>query len=239
MRVTDRDLETLSTYMDGQLNQIEQARLEARLQKDPDLRRVYEQLYRTRLVLRSLPRMRAPRNYTLSPRRAPARTNLAQTYPVLRLVTALASFLLVFALLGDFLVFRPASQFVGIADQAAQAPAAIMEAPLAATQESTEMPALEAPPPAGEERQPTSEMLEAAPAAPIEERQALEQAKQLPSIQAEGHVSVTGEQPARARLTEEWAYLRDLEVALAVIVLIAGTLALYQRRRLRVLSPPR
>lgn len=254
MRVSDRDLELLSTYLDGQLNQSEQARLETRLRKDPNLQAAYEQLQRTRLLLRSLPRMRAPRNYTLSPRMIPARTVMPQSYPVLRLVTALASFLLIFALLGDFFIFRPVDQASLTAEQAVEAPAAVMEAPLvdsqeaagsefaAPTQGATEMQALEAPAEPGAERQPTSELLEMAPAAPDaipgEGEENLEQAKQAPLIQGQARVSVTSEEPARAQLYRQWAYLRAAEVTLAVVALIAGILAFYQWRRMRVLAPP-
>lgn len=245
MRVSDRDLELLSIYLDGQMNQAEQARLEARLQKDPDLQTAYEQLHRTRLVLRSLPRMRAPRNYTLSPSQVPSRTVMPRSYPVLRLVTALASFLLIFALFGDFFIFRAADQVSLTAERAVQAPAAAVEAPplaaqeAAPTQAAAEMQALEAPAGTEEERQPTSEMFESAPAAPSEGAESQDQAKQLPSIQAEASASVTAEEPARAQLYNQWAYLRAIEVTLAVIALVAGMLALYQWRRLRLVAPPR
>ena len=245
MRVSDRDLELLSTYLDGRLNQKDQARLETRLQKDPELREVYEQLHRTRAVLRSLPRMRAPRNYTLSPRMVPARTVMPQSYPILRLVTALASFLLIFALLGDFFVFRTADQVSQTAERAVEAPAAVMEAPLmaapeaTASQEATEMQAMEAPGSTEAESQPSSEMLEMAPAAPSEGAANQDQAKQIPSIQGEARASVTKEEPARAQLYGQWAYLRALEITLFVIAVMAGILAVYQRRRLRVLTPPK
>jgi anti-sigma factor RsiW len=245
MRISDRDLELLSTYLDGRLNQTDQARLETRLQKDANLREVYEQLHRTRLVLRSLPKMRAPRNYTLSPRMVPARTFMPQSYPVLRLVTALASFLLIFALLGDFFVFRTADQVSQSAERAVEAPAAVMEAPLMAPQattvseEATEMQALEALGALEAERQPTSEILEMAPAAPSEGAANQDQAKQIPSIQGEARASVTDEEPARAQLYSQRAFLRPLEVTLAVIAIIAGILAGYQRRRMRALSPPK
>ena len=232
MRVTDRDLEILSNYLDGQLDNRDRARLETRLQKDPDLREAHEQLNRTRLVLRSLPKMRAPRNYTLSPRTVPARTALPRSYPVLRLVTALASFLLIFTLLGDYLVFRPGEMVSRTAEQA-------LEAPLMATQALSEMQALEAPAAAETESPPPSDMLEMAPEAPREGSEDLEQAKQIPSIQGEARASVTVEEPTSSRLFDQGAYLRVVEVSLAAIAILAGVLAVYQRRRLRLLYPPK
>lgn len=103
-RLKPRDWETLSAYLDGQLTPRENARLEARLQADVDMRNSLEQLRRTRVVLRSLPKLRSPRNYTLSPSRV-RRTNMStsKVYPALRLASAMAMFLFVLVVIGDFL----------------------------------------------------------------------------------------------------------------------------------------
>ena len=60
-RITHRDWEALSAYLDGQLNRKERDRLEARLKASAELQDALEQLRRTRSLLRSLPPMRAPR----------------------------------------------------------------------------------------------------------------------------------------------------------------------------------
>ncbi len=103
-KITSRDWETLSAYLDGQLTGKEKARLEARLEDDPRLQRALDALQRTRSLVRSLPRMKAPRNFTLTPeqvgRRQPARERLFSAF---RLASAVASLLFVLVVMGDFL----------------------------------------------------------------------------------------------------------------------------------------
>ena len=74
--ISDRDWEAISAYLDGELNPKERARLDARLQANADLRAALEDLRRTRTVLRSQPRLHAPRNFT-SPRRLWGRSGSA------------------------------------------------------------------------------------------------------------------------------------------------------------------
>ncbi|HEX5836519.1 MAG TPA: hypothetical protein VFY26_01720, partial [Anaerolineales bacterium] len=62
-----RDLELLSSYLDGQLSSSEATRLEARLRTEPDLRSVLQDLRGARTVLRQLPMRKAPRNFRLTP----------------------------------------------------------------------------------------------------------------------------------------------------------------------------
>ena len=57
-----RDLEQLSAYLDGQLTQSSQARLEIRIKSDPGLASALEQLRQTRAFLQRTPHRRAPRN---------------------------------------------------------------------------------------------------------------------------------------------------------------------------------
>ena len=66
-RIKSQDWETLSAYLDGQLTPRELTHLETRLSSDPELRTALEELRQTRGVLRSLPKLRVPRNFTLSP----------------------------------------------------------------------------------------------------------------------------------------------------------------------------
>lgn len=98
--LTPRDWQEISTYLDQQLSPTAQARLEDRLAHEPELSQAFENLRRQRTVLRALPRQRAPRNFTLTPAMAgqPARQ---PGYPALRLVSALASLVLVVLLVGE------------------------------------------------------------------------------------------------------------------------------------------
>lgn len=105
--ISPQDIELLSAYLDRELSPSQMAQVEARLQTESDLKDLLVELRRTRQVLRSLPVMRAPRNFTLTPEMAgiqPRRENkLALWFNRLRLSSALAAILLVLVLMGDFL----------------------------------------------------------------------------------------------------------------------------------------
>lgn len=65
--MTEQDYELLSAYLDGELNSTEREALETRLMLDSALRDELEALRRTVALVRALPELRAPRNYTLDP----------------------------------------------------------------------------------------------------------------------------------------------------------------------------
>lgn len=133
--ISMREWEALSAYLDEQLSAKERARLETRLNQAPELRSALEDLRRTRAVLRSQPRVRAPRNFTLTPdmvglksrpvRRAPA-------YPFFRFASALAGVLFLMVLVGD-LTGVPARLGIGGTTQPAQVAMAPSTAPFANT----------------------------------------------------------------------------------------------------------
>jgi predicted anti-sigma-YlaC factor YlaD len=105
-RVNERDLESLSAYLDGQLDAAERTRLESKLQQEPELQRMLADLRRTRTILRSQPRPRAPRNFTLTREMVGQyrrRSENVSWYQRFSLTSALASLALVLVLLGDFL----------------------------------------------------------------------------------------------------------------------------------------
>ena len=152
-QLSPRDWEILSAYLDRQLKPKEVAALEIRLSADPDLSGALGELQRTRDALRSLPRLRAPRNFTLTPQmvgqsvawRPRAASRLA---PVFGFASALAAFLLILVVVGDLLGFlAPSTGTVALAPQRAsittqapllgQAPrqtiAATVEAPAASS----------------------------------------------------------------------------------------------------------
>lgn len=109
-RINDRDWEDLSAYLDGQLSPRDQTRLEGRLQQSADLRAALQDLRRTRAVLRAQPRLRAPRNFTLTAEmagiRQPARP-ASRLSPVFGMISALASVLLIVAIFGEFFTQSP------------------------------------------------------------------------------------------------------------------------------------
>lgn len=153
-----RDIELLSSYLDGQLGSSDVARLEARLLTDRELRSVLRDLRSTRSALRQLPMRKAPRNFTLTPKMVGKNPPLPRAYPAFRFTTALATLLLFLTFGVNFL--RPqlasAPRAFGMggggspdetfsaqapAAAATQAPAATEAPALAATQAPTEAPA--------------------------------------------------------------------------------------------------
>lgn len=101
-----RDVEKLSAYLDGQLKPSEVARLESRLQTEPELASILQDLRQTRGLLRQLPQRRAPRNFTLTPKMVGQKPPLPRTYPVFRFATVLATLLLFFTFATNFMAPR-------------------------------------------------------------------------------------------------------------------------------------
>src|SRR5574341_2303351 len=99
---TPQDFDRLSAYLDNQLSPAEKAGLEARLDHEPELRVALDDLRMAVRALRSLPTVKPPRNFTLSPDRARAIVRPRGVFPALRLATALAAFAFVIAVVGDF-----------------------------------------------------------------------------------------------------------------------------------------
>lgn len=98
-----KELEALSAYLDGELSRREHTKLERQLGKDAGLRAALDGLRQTRGLLRSAPRMKAPRNYSLTPEMAGARARPARMYAPVRLVSVLATILFVVVVMGDVL----------------------------------------------------------------------------------------------------------------------------------------
>jgi hypothetical protein len=156
-RMTNRDWELLSAYLDRELPAGQQTRLETRLQAEPELRQAYEDLRRTRAALRSLGVVRAPRNYYLKPQMVAQRRPVSKLSPAFGWVSAVATLLLVLVLAGDFLnasrfllggLQSPAPRAMEAAgDQAVQpfAVEEVIEAPALEAQAEEEMMAMVAP----------------------------------------------------------------------------------------------
>lgn len=130
-----RDVEQLSAYLDGQLDAGEAARLESRLEADPQLASVFEALRQSRAVLRHLPQRRAPRNFTLTPKMVGQKPPLPRAYPFFRFSTALAAALLLFTFAVNAIGTIPLGAMgpapYGMGGNAAEEPALATEAPAA------------------------------------------------------------------------------------------------------------
>ncbi|HEX5944409.1 MAG TPA: hypothetical protein VFY66_19150 [Anaerolineales bacterium] len=143
--MNQRDLELLSSYLDGQLKPSDSAHLEARLSSDPNLRTVLDDLRAARGLLRQLPMRKAPRNFTLTPKMVGKNPPLPRSYPAFRFVTALASLMLFFTLGLNFVVPQMASQPPNTGFGGGGPPDIYSAQAPAAESAATEAPAVEAP----------------------------------------------------------------------------------------------
>ncbi len=98
-RLSTRDYEQISAYLDGQLPAGERARFETRINADADLRKAMEEMGRTRALLRMAPHRRAPRNFTLTRAMIPVRAESKRFswgfFPALSFASALATLVLI------------------------------------------------------------------------------------------------------------------------------------------------
>lgn len=242
MKISKEDLVLLSAYLDGELSPGQMTRVEKRVLDEEDLAAALDKLSRTRRILRTAPRLTAPRKFTLTPAMVgeDKKTSWMDAFQMLRLASAVAAVLLV-ALLGyDFgAVLQPTRL------QEAAPPAALQEA---APSEEDRAESLAAPSPQPEEE--AEAMME--PEAPAEEEKATgefqedaeeeltEQLREQPVI-PEGEESAGREPPlerngqiqknSEKKSFDGW--LRILEVVLAVSAVGLAGGAYYAREKAR------
>ncbi len=247
-KITVRDWEALSAYLDKELSPRDGSRLKMRIQNEPELRAALDELRRTRTVLRSQPRLRAPRNFTLSPQMAGIRAGrrpLPSAYPALRLAALLATFFFALVFIGDIMlnVVQPPQMIV----QQDQQEQALQRA----------WPGIGGGGGGGNGGQPPAEGLVMPEAEMALEAQASEKAMEEPAMDAappatppdtplaaidatmtattatqtaapEGGAPPPAEPQAPGRLV--WPVLRILQATLALLAIITGLAALYLRR---------
>jgi len=101
----DRDDELLSAYLDNALAPGDHLKLEARLAVDLKLRRTLNELRAVKTGLTDLPKVKPPRNFTLTPALAgqPARRPASPLIPALNWATTVAAILFVAVLSADLM----------------------------------------------------------------------------------------------------------------------------------------
>jgi len=145
------DLERLSAYIDGELSPVETAELEARLKGEVELRTALLELRSVVKATRSIPPLRLPRSFTLTPEMAGVRKGFR--FPVLQLASAVSALAFVVLIGVDFLGSQPIAQRAAPPASEAQmaeappeeAPALAAEAIALATEELMAGAAAEAP----------------------------------------------------------------------------------------------
>lgn len=207
MSISDRDFEALSAYLDGELTGKALARLEARLETNRDLQDTFTQLQRTRTVMQSLPKIRAPRNYMLTPEMVGIAPKPPRAYPVLRLASVLATLLLIVVFMGDIFglpdLVLPSPGALQFAESAVEEPLRVTldseiiesqlpEAPVAEEMDRA-MPEAEAP--AAEEAPLAAE-------APMEEAEAMMATEEEPAADEDTRIISTLAAPTKSLADE-------------------------------------
>ncbi len=104
MTINDADYDLLSAYIDDMLTNSERAAFEARLDTDADLRRELTALRQTVALVKQLPTLKAPRNFTLTQAMVeepsdvvafPTQQRRSVIYPVVSVLSAVAALILV------------------------------------------------------------------------------------------------------------------------------------------------
>lgn len=260
MSITDREFEALSAYMDGELSKKARSQLETQLETNQELQETFEQLQRTRSVIRSLPKMRAPRNYFLTPEMAGVVQKTHKAFPILRLASVLATLVLILVFMGDIFVLptltlseSEAVQFAAPAASEAIQPvleAEIVESQLpeapAEGESDRAMSEEPAPPPAAAE---AMEMVEEE-AAPVEKTQPLStlaapaeeladdlggiaEPEETPLLVVATQVVEPPFAPGDKSGIDIGSVIRYTEIGLLIIALSTGLTAFYIYRRYR------
>jgi hypothetical protein len=90
------ELKILSAYLDNELDPADREQLEKRLGREPELREKLENLRRTKITLGSLARLKAPRNFTLTPEMVPVRRKKQKPlFTFMRWASSFAAILLI------------------------------------------------------------------------------------------------------------------------------------------------
>ena len=218
-----REIELLSSYLDGQLNASESARLESRLTSDPELASVLNDIRSARGILRSLPARKAPRNFMLTRKMVGLKPPLPRAYPIFRFSTAFATILLMISFAANLLA--PQFSFAASAPQAAYGfgSGGGCEEPCSGEPESfaaaTEAPAAEAP------------LLEMAPAAsPTEEAIAREAEPSADAMQTPKEAGTESALPEQAEVRNEAFVPVNWQIGLLIIILLGGLLMWIMRQ---------
>jgi hypothetical protein len=101
-RLSSKEWERLSAYLDGQLGERERQQVEEWLRTRPEVREAWQSLRQTQHVLRHARRRKAPRNFTLTPAMVGAPSPRPRSPLVWQLAPALAIFLVIIVVMLEF-----------------------------------------------------------------------------------------------------------------------------------------
>ena len=90
IQISPSEWQLLSAYLDDQVSSDERIQIERKLDSEDAFRQAMLSMQKARLVIRSMPRRKVPRNFTLTPEMVPARRSF-QLFPLLRFSSAFAA----------------------------------------------------------------------------------------------------------------------------------------------------
>lgn len=218
--MNQRDLELLSSYLDGQLSPSDAARLENRLKTDVQLASVLNDLRATRTLLRKLPARRAPRNFTLTRKMVGQNPPLPRAYPFFRFASALATLLFVFSF-GLNSVSRMTAPVFGMGGGGGDASRQSTELYAEEGAPATEAPAAEAP------AEPPAAMIPA-PTMTLSAEDAL-RAVETPTLKAADVGNAAGQNQLQKQ-TPAPLVPSTWQIVLGVVAVLSALLMLMMRR---------
>jgi hypothetical protein len=209
-KLSKRDLERLSAYVDGELDARQTAQVEARLERDELLRGALAELRQTAQWLRSMPQVAPPRHFSLTPEMVEKRP-ADRAYPFLKLASALVAAAFVFVVGID--AFRSTKGWSALPANLAQR--SVAEAPGAAADAgegeefAAEQPMEEAPEAAAPLAEPAEEATEQGFAAEAEAVQQTQQPEaemsEMPAGESEGQPEMAPEESPAIGKTSQGA----------------------------------
>lgn len=107
-KINPQDWEAVSAYIDNELSSEEREQIELRLESEPELRALMDDMQRTRTLVKKLEPVRAPRDFTLTPAMAGIPQRRTWAAPAFQYASAFVMILFVLVIVGDFSgVLRP------------------------------------------------------------------------------------------------------------------------------------
>ena len=231
--MNQRDLELLSSYLDGQLGPSDVSQLEARLKTDLQLVSVLNDLRATRSLLRKLPKRRAPRNFTLTRKMVGLNPPMPRAYPIFKFASVLATLLLVFSFglnsVSRFTASYPYGVGGGMGGGGDQSVNSYAEAPAG----STEVPAPAAAAPAATEA-PAEPLANLAPLSTQVSTDVADQTRivETPASKAVGAENVNGlNQPPAESVAQSPNLIPQVwQIILAIVAILSAVLMLILRQ---------
>ena len=125
-----KDYQLLSAYMDGRISTRDKARVESMLAGDPNFKRTHEEFTRLKKMMKAMPKVKAPRNFTLSAAMVPQKPQHFFLAPALNYAALVTAILFVFLFAGSRLALpfstrqadAPQSMVLSAGDESAALP---------------------------------------------------------------------------------------------------------------------